>query len=359
MGPQLLNASGVDAQSVAQVLERLQKDVSVTQIQGLAMYRQDLSPILMIEPPMETPLRNRFQRIKGNGGAHEWNRLVATSGPANTPFIGGTLPSSGFFAKGNLPVNTAPTYEHVSAPYKLVGDIAEVTDFDQAAGKTYIDLLAHQIKMKTKNVALMEEWCIINGYAQSTNTGMPNYNALYFSGLLEQSTYNNINAGGAQFSIGAVRKAQLGQYTVGATPRLVVMSVPMKAKFNDLILANYFAIRQNTGLEAFTRLQTGLNVTSFDFGFGPVEIMQHRYLNAGAGQASGGTQETILSLDDQSETEDGNAIEMVDLLPVGMTPLARTTTSTRQLVQEYCLLKVTAPIYQAVVTGIATPTYQS
>lgn len=357
MSQPLLNASGVNNQAVLEVLERLQKDVSVTNITGLQLYRQDLSPVLMIEPPMETPLRNRLNRIKGNGGAHEWNRLVATSGPAGVPFIGGTLPSSGFFAKGGLPVNTAPSYEHVSAPYKLVGDIAEVTDFDQAAGRTYMDLLAHQIKMKTRNVALMEEWCIINGY--TSTPGNPNNNPLYFSGLLEQDSFNVNNVGGAQFSIGGVRTAQKNQYAVGAQPRMVVMSLQMKAKFNDLILANYFAIRQTSGLDAFTRLQTGLNVTQFDFGYGPVDVIQHRYLTAGAGQSSGGTLEVILSLDDMSETENGNAIEMVDLLPVGMTPLARTTTSTRQLVQEYTLLCVRAPLYQASVTGIATPTFQS
>jgi len=353
----LLNPSGVNGQAVAEVLERLQKDVSVTNIAGLALYRQDLSPILMIEPPMETPLRNRFKRIPGNGGAHEWNRLVATNGPSGVPFIGGTLPTSGFFAKGGLPTNSNPSYEHVSAPYKLVGDIAEVTDFDQAAGRSYMDLLAHQIKMKTRNVALMEEWCIINGY--TSTPGQPNNNPLYFSGLLEQDNFNVNNVAGAAFTIGSVRKAQLLQYNVGAQPRMVVMSTLMKAKFNDLILSNFFAVRQTTGLEAFTRLQTGLNVTQFDFGYGPVDVIQHRYLTAGAGNASGGTQEVILSLDDMSENENGNAIEMVDLLPVGMTPLARTTTSTRQLVQEYTLLKVTAPIYQASVTGIATPTFSS
>lgn len=349
MNPQLLNAQGLDAQMVQQVAEKLRKDITVSGITGLAMYRQDLSPVLAIEPPIDTPLRNRFSRQPGNGGAHEWNRLVTTVNSDGSPLIGGTTPAGAAFAKGGLPVNVNPVYEHVSAPYKLIGDIAEVTDFDQEAGRTYIDMMAHQIKMKTLNVALIEEWMILNGNSS--------VNPLYFDGLTKQCTFNGVDAGNAQFKLGNMRSGQKLMFDQGAQPRLAVMSTNIKAKVNDLILANYYGIRQTTGLTGFAMLSAGLNVDKFNVGFGEVELIQHRFLRPTS--YSGGGTETVIMLDHMSYDDNGNNIAMVDLLPVAMTPLARTTTSTRRLVQEYTLLKVTIPLYQSIVTDIATPTFQS
>ena len=64
-------------------------------------------------------------------------------------------------------------------------------------------------------------------------------------------------------------------------------------------------------------------------------------------------------LDTKTVGKDGNAIEMVDLLPLSMFDLAMISSSFQKLVMEITLLKVTSPYFQGMVTGIATPSYNS
>lgn len=92
---------------------------------------------MAIMAPTDTPLRNRLNRIQGNGKAHAWYQLVPTvSAGAQSSghlFLGGTNPENGFFAAGGLPTATQPSYKFKSAPYTSLGDLVSVSFFEQMA----------------------------------------------------------------------------------------------------------------------------------------------------------------------------------------------------------------------------------
>ena len=61
-----------NAQLVEQALQDIQKAISSTSVDGLMLVREDLQAEMAIMAPTDTPLRNRLNRIQGNGKAHAW-----------------------------------------------------------------------------------------------------------------------------------------------------------------------------------------------------------------------------------------------------------------------------------------------
>jgi len=158
MGPQTIPQFLGNPWEVEQAIEAIQKQISSTPVQGLLLVREDLQAELALAAPTDTPLRNRLSRIQGNGSAHAWYQFVPTVSSSGR-FLG-TTPQNGFFARGGVPTASQGTYRYMSAPYTSLGDMVEVSFFDQMAGKTYTDVKKQQIKLKMLNVALMEEWAI-------------------------------------------------------------------------------------------------------------------------------------------------------------------------------------------------------
>lgn len=333
---------------------QLIKAVSTSTNIGIAnMVRQDLSDVLVIQAPIKTPLRNRFKRITRGGNAHSWRRLVANDYTDGSKFMG-TTPNNGFFANAGLPTKTAVRYDEMSAPYKQVGDLATVSIFDQAAGASYQDQMAREQRIAMQNAAQMEEWAIINGNRVA--------NALQFDGLEVQLTENINDVGGAQITLNAFSQVQEGIWNNGGTPKLNVMSSRQKRKVNQIILATFFGLRQMEGLTGFNRLSSGLNVESWDFGYGPTELIPHHYVRPQGGSSAG--RESIFILDHTTEisgmgADNGNSIDMVDLLPMSSFDLAMTTSSNTKLVMEITLLAVRGVFYQGKIANVGAPTFQS
>lgn len=356
MNPGILNGNPLAIQTaLSNLQDALVKagGVNTSAVTGLQLVREDLSGIMAIMAPTETPLRNLLTRIPGNGNAHSWYQQVAQADTDGSLYLG-TTPSGAAFAAGQLPVKKASQYNHVAAPYKQIGDTVNVTIFDQYAGKSYIDILQHEVDVSMMNTALVEEWMTINGNSAS--------NPLYYDGLITQITNGSPNVnmvGSQQLKLSMIAQVQQAIYDYGGTPRLNVMSTKIKRKVNDLILSTYYGIRQTQGLAGFNAFEGGINVAEWDFGYGLTQLIQSRFLRPGAGGASGGTNETILVLDHESVGKDGNAIEMVDLLPMSMFDLAMISSSFQKLVMEITLLKVTSPYFQGMVTGVQTPVYNS
>lgn len=342
-----------DAGQINQAFELL-KAVTVSTNIGIAnMVRQDLSEVLTIQAPMRTPLRNVFKRMTRGGNAHAWRALVSNSYTDGSKFIG-TTPNQGFFANGGLPTKTSIQYNEMSAPYKQVGDTATVSIFDQAAGANYQDQMARETRLAMMNAAMMEEWCIINGDRSQ--------NALQFDGL-EVQLINNVNdLGGASITINAFSQVQQGVWDQGGAPKMNVMSSRQKRKLNQIILATFYGIRQTDGLSGFNRLSAGLNVKSWDFGYGDTEIIPHQYIQPQGGSSAG--RESIYVLDHLTEisglgADNGNSIDMVDLLPMSSFDLAMTTSSNTKLIMEITLLAVRGVLYQGKLANVGAPAFQA
>lgn len=351
MNPNQMNLNPMAVEATLQGLfDTLKKaGVSTSAVSGLQLVREDLSPVLALMLPTETPIRNLLKRIPGNGNAHSWYQQVAQADTDGSLFFG-TAPSGAAFAAGQLPVKKASKYNRVSAPYVQLGDSVSVTFFDYFAGRSYIDVLSHESDVAMMNTALIEEWMILNGDSS--------VNPLYFDGLLKQVNTNVVDAGGIQFKLSHIAQAQQNAYDLGGTTRINVMSTRMKRKVTDLVVASYFGIRQMSSVSGASKFEGGLNVDSWDFGYGMTDLIQSRFMQPGAGM-SGGKNETILCLDHDTMGKDGNAIEMVDLLPVSLFDLALVSSSYQKLVMEITLLKLTSPNFQAKVVNLAAPTYNT
>ena len=325
------------AVEVDQAIERIQKAISSTNVSGLLLVREDLQNELAIANPTDTPLRNRLTRVPGNGTAHAWYRAQPTV-QTEGRFLG-TGPSTGFFARGGLPTATQVSYQYLSAPYVSLGDIVEVTLFEQMAGKTYTDIKKTQLELKMINVALMEEWAIINGNSVS--------NALQFDGLNQIIQTNQTDLAGGPYTLTAVTTTMRNIATLGGKPQALVHSYREHQRFSELVLGSYYRLFQQ-GAGSMADIPAGIAVSRWVSPFGTVDIIGSRFITP----ASGYTTNFALVIDDKSMTKDGNAIAMVDLMPISAIDLALLQTAYRTLVAEFTVLMCTIEAFQGKLINI-------
>jgi len=336
-----------NAQLVEQALQDIQKAISSTSVDGLMLVREDLQAEMAIMAPTDTPLRNRLNRIQGNGKAHAWYQLVPTvsvgAQSAGHLFLGGTAPENAFFAKGGLPTATQPSYVYKSAPYVSVGDLATVSFFEQMAGGTYTDIKKHQIKTKMLNVALIEEWAIINGDSSTS--------ALQFDGLNKQIVTNvqdnkvsGVNQPLALSDITAICKKIVNK---GGKPQAVIVGYRELQKISELVLSSYYKLFQ-AGAGTMADIPAGISVTKWLSPFGLVDVIGSRYIVEDTNGDS-----FALVIDDKTVLEDGNAVQMVDLMPLSAIDLALLQSAYRTLIAEFSVLQMTCEAFQGKIIDIA------
>ncbi len=333
----------INAQVVENAIDDIQKAISSVDVSGLLLVREDLQAEMAIMAPTDTPLRNRLNRIQGNGKAHAWYQLIPTvsteAQSAGHLFLGGTAPEKGFFEKGGLPQATQPSYKFKSAPYTSLGDTVNVSFFEQMAGGTYTDIKKHQIKVKMLNVALMEEWAIING---DSSLG----NGLQFDGLNVLITNNVQDNTGNPLSLTDITSVEQQIVTQGGKPQAVIMSYRDLQKFNELVLGSFYRLFQ-AGAGTMADIPSGISVTRWLSPFGTVDIIGSRYI------VEDGSSETFaLVIDDKTVLEDGNAIQMVDLMPLSAIDLALLQSAYRTLVAEFTVLQLTSEAFQGKIIKI-------
>jgi len=294
---------------------------------------------MAVMAPTDTPLRNRLNRIQGNGKAHSWYRLVPTTA-AEGLFLG-TNPAKGFFEKGSLPDATTPNYKFLSAPYTSLGDVVTVSFFDQMAGGTYTDIKKHQIKVKMLNVALMEEWAIINGDS-SVGSG------LQYDGLLTQTTTNVVDNTSNALSLSDITSLERDIVEVGGKPQAVVAGYREVQRISELVLGSFYRLFQ-AGAGSMADIPAGVSVTRWTSPFGVVDIIGSRYL-----PVDGMDHSSLLVIDDKTVLEDGNAIQMVDLMPLSAIDLALLQSAYRTLVAEFTVLQITCEAFQGKIINIGT-----
>lgn len=326
----------VNAQVVDQAINDIQKAISSVDVSSLLLVREDLQAEMAIAAPTDTPLRNRFNRIQGNGKAHSWYQLVPTT-VAEGDFLG-TSPAQGFFERGGLPDAQTPKYKFVSAPYTSLGDVAQVSFFEQMAGGTYTDIKKHQIKVKMLNTALIEEFAIINGDS-SVGSG------LQFDGLRKQITANIKDNTTSPLALDDINTVEQNIVTKGGKPQALVMGYRDVKKFNDLVFTSHYRLFQ-AGAGSMSDIPAGISITRWTSPFGTVDVIGSRYL-----PASGNAGE-VLIIDDKTVLEDGNAIQMVDLMPLSAIDLSLLQSAYRTLVAEFTVLQVTAPTFQGKIINV-------
>jgi hypothetical protein len=320
---------------------------STTGVTGLELVRQDLEDELKLAANLDTPLRNRFKRKKGNGKAHAYYKLISNAGLNQTTvkFLG-TDPSAGFFAKGGLPNSVDPQYDYIARPYANLGDTLTIPWQDKAQDESYIDIKAQQRRVKMINTGLMEEWAILNGDSSASG-------GLIFDGLITQilnDGYNIIDlsgGGGSGIKYSTFVQECFNVKRQGGRVRAAVMSYTFKQALTEL-LGLYYAIRQ-TNAKSDGEFSGGFEINSWNFGTGKIDLIDDQYMQPDPITGY----EQVLFIDDQSSDDknSGNAIEMVDVDPIHYNELLAIQTADRGIVYETSMLQVGITQFQGLVKG--------
>lgn len=322
---------------------------STTAVTGLELVRQDLEQQLKLAANLDTPLRNRLKRRRGNGKAHAYYKLISNPGAnqTNAKFLG-TDPTAGFFAKGGLPNSVDPQYQYISRPYANLGDTVTVPWQDIAQDESFIDIKAQQRRVKMLNVGLMEEWAILNGDATASG-------GLIFDGLLTQIQNDGFNildvsaGGGSALKYSLIVQQMFAIKKAGGRTRALVMSYQTYQVLTQL-LGTLYAIRQMGNNGGGGVYNGGFQLDTWNFGNGAVDLIADQYM--APDPVTG--YENILFLDDMSldQANNGNAIEMVDVDPIHYQELMAIQTADRGIVYETTMLQVGITQYQGLIKGI-------
>lgn len=319
---------------------------SSTPVQGLEVVRQDLENDLKLAANLDTPLRNRLNRIKGEGKAHAFYQLQSNLDSSGKVRFLGTEANNGVFAKGGLPNSVDAQYNYIARPYSNIGDVLTVPWQDIAQDRSYTDILATQRKVKMINTGLMEEYFIINGDSDATS-------GLAFDGLIPQilkGGYNVLDvsaAGGSPLRYKLITQELFNIKQMGGRCRAIVMSYAMKAALVELI-GKLYAIRQ-VGDDSTGNYKGGFQLDAWNFGTGMLDIIDDQYMIADPVTGL----ERIVFLDDETpdEKNGGNVVQMVDVDPIHYAELATIATAERGIVYETTQLMIGILQYQGIITG--------
>lgn len=352
----MINSSMSAEQALANIvgLDALLKKSS-TAVSGLELVRQDLEADLKLAANLDTPVRNRTKRVKGNGKAHAFYQLAANAdGNTNYKFLG-TTPENGVFAKGGLPNSTDAQYTYIARPYANIGDVLTVPWQDKAQDESYIDIKAQQKRVKMINTGLIEEFLIINGDSDATN-------GLAFDGFISQITkagYNFLDvspSGGSPLKLSLISQQLFRIKQSGGRTKYLLMSYAMKQIITQTIQVAYYGIRDMSG-NTDGKVKGGFEIDSWNFGTGSVDLIDDQYM--GVDPVTG--YERILFIDDETpdDKNGGNVVQMVDVDAIHYAELATIATADRGIVYETTQLMIGVPQFQGMITGFnlsLTPT---
>jgi hypothetical protein len=328
-------------------LNQLKK--SQTNAVGLEVTRQDLEPTLRVAANINTPLRNRLNRIQGEGNAHAYWKLTSNPGSTVTgaKFLG-TDPTQAAFAKGGLPNSTDPTYSYIARPYANIGDVLTVAWMDKAQDRSFIDIEAQQRHVKMINTGLCEEYFIINGDSDATS-------GLAFDGMLKQIKNDGFNVvdvsagGGSPMKLSLISQVCFSIQKAGGLCRALVMSYAMKQAITQIIQVNFYGIRQ-TDMKSDGKISGGSEIERWNFGTGSVEFLADQYMLPDPITGL----EQIIFLDDETDDQKnpGKAVQMVDVDPIHYAELASVATADRGIVYETTVLQLGVTQFQGLLKGI-------
>lgn len=145
---------------------------------------ENLDPTIKHVIPLKAPVRNVIPRTRGFGQVATWRKLTSRLDGA----AGGTGTRAGF-ADAGQPNQTTQTYTLATAPYKNLGRDVELGRQALASNKggNLEDMRQHEEFVKSVEVILTEEDCILNGDVSVTSTE--------FDGLAKSITTNSGTAG--------------------------------------------------------------------------------------------------------------------------------------------------------------------
>ncbi len=336
--------------SLDKALMRFEKTVD-TSFAGLVpnslLARQDLESAIVVLSDRLTPFRDRVSRIKGEGLAHLWNQRTSLTTLANGPQSLVNL----FYADGNLPSSTDPAYTQKTAAYKFLGTTAVITGPMIASGRSYIDIEAEIAEAALRRIIQAEEWADFHGNS-SVNT-------LSFDGFDTQITTNVTNNAGAALTATGVTIPVFDKiirnirYQGGNKLDGIYVGFGIQTQVNQIVspAARYY-VTGDSGRE----FGAGDHVTSYMSPLGSIPVIGDFFANpalpypynaAGSSGATGTSLSTAYFL-----RHDAQGVQMIDLVPLGRTELAKIADTVRFYLNEYLVLALKAEPWVGMITNI-------
>ncbi len=344
----------MDFSRIEKALDLYEKNVDTTfagPVPTSLLARQELEQAIVVLSDRLTPFRDRVTRIKGEGLAHLWNqrtRLDTTAqGPAGLTQL--------FYADGQLPPQLDPAYVQKTAAYKYLGVTAVITGPMIASGRSYADIEAEIAESSLRAVIQNEEWAIFKG-SNATNS-------LSFDGFDVQLVTNVSDYAAATLAATGV--------TIPAFDKLIKLTRNQGANRLDGIYLSYglqnvvnqivsSAARYYINLDAgANNIVAGDNVTSYASALGPIPVIGDFFCNAalpypidptGSSGTQGNAVSTVYFL-----RHDEQGVQMVDLMPIGRTELAKIADTIRFYINEYTVLAVKAEPWCGMLIHVSDP----
>jgi len=335
-------------------LAKFQKSVDTSfagPIPNSLLARQDLEPVIVVLSDRLTPFRDRVSRMKGEGLAHLWNQRTRLDTVADGPLGLVSL----FYADGNLPNATDPTYVQKTAAYKYLGTTAVITGPMIASGRSYIDIEAEIAEAALRRIIQAEEWADFNCDSSVLTLG--------YDGFIKQITTNVVNNSNAALTATGVTIPQLDKVIKlirlqgGNKLDGIYCSFGIQNVINQIVSP---AARYYVQLDSKENLLTaGDHVTHYSSAIGSVPVIGDFFCNpalpypvtsAGSSGATGGITSDIFLL-----RHDEQGVQMVDLVPIGRTELAKIADTVRFYINEYTVLALKAEPWVGILTNVSDP----
>jgi len=340
--------------SLDRALARFEKTVDISfagPVPNSLLARQDLEAAIVVLSDRLTPFRDRVTRIRGEGLAHLWNQRTSLTTLANGPQSLVNL----FYADGQLPPQTDPTYVQQTAAYKYLGTTAVITGPMIASGRSYIDIEAEIAEAALRRIIQAEEWADFHGSSS--------VNSLSYNGFDIQQVTNVVNANGAALvALGVTiplfdKVIKLIRLQGGNKLDGIYVSFGIQTQVNQIVspAARYIVSIDNKE----NVFGAGDHVVSYMSPLGSIPVIGDFFCNpalpypdnaVGSSGTTGSGLSTAYFL-----RHDQQGVEMVDLVPLGRTELAKIADTVRFYLNEYIILALKAEPWTGSVYNLSDP----
>jgi len=343
-----------DISRLEKALESFSKSVDTTfagPTPNSLLARQDLEAAIVVLSDRMTPFRDRVTRTKGEGMAHLWNQRTrldtAVAGPLGLVNL--------FYADGDLPTAADPAYTQKTAAYKYLGTTAVISGPMIASGRSYTDIEAEVAEAALRRIIQAEEWADFK--ADSA------VDTLAYDGFDTSITTNVVNNAGAALTATGVtipafdKVIKLIRLQGGTKVDGIYMSFGLQNVVNQIVST---AARYMIASEASSKLPAGDHVVSYSGPLGAIPVIGDFFCNPAlpypyAPLGSSGAQGNPTASNVYFLRHDAQGVEMVDLVPLGRTELAKIADTVRFYVNEYLVLALKAEPWVGVLTNVADP----
>lgn len=339
-------------ESLDRALERFEKTVDTSfagPTPNSLLARQDLEAAIVVLSDRLTPFRDRVSRIRGEGLAHLWNQRTSLGTLANGPQALVNL----FYADGALPPSNDPAYKQKTAAYKYLGTTAVITGPMIASGRSYIDIEAEIAEAALRRIIQAEEWGDFHGDSSQ--------NTLCYDGFDVQIVTNTVNSAGSQLVASGVtiplfdKVIKLIRNQGGNKIDGIYLGFGLQTQVNQIVspAARYIIASENQTLTA------GDHATVYMSPLGSIPVIGDFFCNpalpypynaVGSSGAAGSGLSSVYFL-----RHDEQGVQMVDLVPLGRTELAKLADTVRFYLNEYTVLALKAEPWVGILYNVGDP----